>query len=152
MSFLEVVRMEVESGAREWETFEGGPTPPQSERLHVTLSTRCILLMNRNTFEALGGPAAVKLMFDRSGRTIGVRPARDGEAKPFPLKPNPRDSHFAVHAKPFCRHYDVIPERAVKFAEPWFDGGVLVLSLDRTEIIPLKRRRINVAAVVRSSG
>lgn len=136
--------MRAEQFAREWEEFQGGPTVPAGDRRHVTLSVRCILLLNRKVFEEMGRPASVMLLFDRKNRTIGVRTARPDDVKPFTVKSHPKGSHHAIHAKPFCRYYQAIPKKAIRFTEPWLDReGNLVLSLKQTEpVVPKKRKAL----------
>lgn len=127
---------------RDWEEFHGGPTEPSRSRMHVTLNTRCILLLNRKVFDALGDPAAAMLLFDRRNQTIGVRAAGPADIKPFPLKPHPKGSHHGIYAKPFCRHHGIIPAEPVRFTTPEIDhDGTLILSLHHTEPVQAKKRK-----------
>ena len=126
---------------REWEEFNGGPNEPRNDRKHVTLSKRGIILLNDKIYGELGRPATAKLLFDRKMQTIGIRPAEEQEQKVFPLRQKEKASFRFIHAWPFCRHFKIMPPDSIKFTEPEFENGVLVLSLHKTEQIVRNKKR-----------
>ncbi len=134
--------MDAERWAREWETYEGGPNESYASRLHVTLNSKSIMLLNQNVYRELGEPEAVMLMYDKRNQTIGVRRAVEGDVRPFPVKMHPKGSHFLVHTANFCRFYKIVPTYNLRFYEARIDGnGVLVLRLQKTEPVIARVRR-----------
>ena len=116
-----------------WDEFEAGPTEPPSERVHVTLSPKNVILLNGNIYEQMGKPEAVVLMFDKVHSLIGLRPARADRPGAFPVKHKPPGSHRLVRATPFCKHHGIKVDRPTAFIEPELDGdGILRLDLRKT--------------------
>jgi len=116
-----------------WEDFDAGPTQPLSERIHVTLNPRSIILLNGNIYEQMGKPEAVVLMFDKVHSMIGLRPARPDRPGAFPVRHKEPGRHRLIRATPFCRHYGIKVERTNVFIEPELDAdGILKLDLRKT--------------------
>ncbi len=57
---------------RDYEKFRGGANKPTSERVHVTLSPRGVIAINKNCFALLGKPPAVYLYYSRERDNIAV--------------------------------------------------------------------------------
>ncbi len=117
----------------QWEEFKGGPTGKPGERMHVSLNSKGLILLNRKAFEALGEPRAVILSFERRNSKIGIRSASPALSNAFPVKPRPEAHSRIVHASPFCRNYGIRVSGTVAFAGVSIDSdGMLVLDLDKT--------------------
>lgn len=46
----------------QWTEFQGGPNRTDRDKPRVTLNNRGVMLLNRTAYDALGMPAAVKLL------------------------------------------------------------------------------------------
>ena len=122
-----------------WEEFQAGPTMPRSERMHVTLSERNIILLNGNIHDKLGNPNAVILLFDKVNSVIGVLAASPHVPNAFPVKQKGEGRHRLIRATPFCKHYGIVMDSTTAFLNPEIDDeGVLRLDLKTTT--PTQRR------------
>ncbi len=125
-----------------WEEFEEGPTVPRSVRMHVTLSPRCVLYLNKNVFQQLGKPKFVRLLFDRLNSTIGVLPTNHETKNAFPVKEKGRSRDKIIWASPFCRYWGIHFERIRAFVDPEIDqDGILRLSLRNTVAVARRPRK-----------
>src|SRR4051794_7648749 len=114
-----------------WEVFTGGPTPPRSERLHVTLNKKNVILINGNIHDKLGNPEAVMLMFDKVNSIIGLNPVGADTENSFPVKPKSGGGrHRLIRATPFCKFNKIKVDVNTAFLKPEIDEeGILRLDL-----------------------
>jgi hypothetical protein len=125
-----------------WEEFSGGPRKPSRDSMHVTLNDDGVLLMNKKTWETIGEPRHVVLLFDRINNMIGVRSGSEEETNSFPVKGLQQYSRI-IYASPFCTHYGLELDSTMMFNEIEFDDqGVLRLMLKTaTNVTRTSRRR-----------
>ena len=127
-----------------WEEFKAGPTLPLTERIHVTLNRKNVILLNGNIHAKLGHPTAVVLLFDKVNSIIGVNPAPETLTNAFPVKIKDRGRHRLIRATPFCQHYGIKMDTTTVFLNPEIDDdGILHLDLKATTSLRrrgLKRR------------
>jgi hypothetical protein len=127
---------------REWEKYTGGPFVAYHDRVHVTLSERGKLLLNRNTYRLLGNPKRVLLYFNRAKDTIGVRPAHERLAEAFPVRE--LGESFVVYIGTFCRHYGIRLTTTERFTHPELTAeGLLTLNLSNTVTVSRGPRKRN---------
>jgi hypothetical protein len=124
-----------------WVEFEGRPNGAERGSVpRVTLSKRDVLLLNRLAYEALGSPAAVKLMYEEDKRMIGVLPQDPRRQNAFPVAKKDKASYRRIYIRPFCRHWGIDTPRTVLFNEIDFDNnGMMRLELNGTVAIGKKR-------------
>jgi hypothetical protein len=116
---------------KDWEKFSGGPFVPYSQRIHVSLSRKGKLHINKKTYELLGKPQRVLLYFNRKKDQIGVRPAHERLADAFPIRRN--GSSYCFYIAGFMRNYGIKLSTTEKFIAPEFnDNGLLALDLSQT--------------------
>ena len=98
-----------------WTEFQGRPNKAGPDEARVTLNPRGVLHLNKTAFEALGMPAAVKLMYEEDRRVIGLKPHDAKHANAFPVKQKDKWHNRVIHTASFCRHFgiDIRPHRAV---------------------------------------
>ena len=109
--------------------------------MHVTLSPRGVILINRKLFEAMGSPEAALLLYDERLQTIGVQPAARGDGYSFRVKHKENTSHRTIYTWPFCKSYKIFPQRTLFFTQPELDhNGVLVLDMHKAEEVVSKVR------------
>lgn len=88
--------------------------------------------MNRRTYQALGEPEAVSLLFDIDNLSIGLRPCDLLMPNAFPLAPRgPSGSHI-IWAGAFMKAHQIHPTATIRFLNPIMENGVLVLDLNYT--------------------
>ncbi|MBK9214018.1 MAG: hypothetical protein IPM59_00215 [Chloracidobacterium sp.] len=116
-----------------WEEFEGGPGQKAGAGLHVSLNRKGQIFVNKNVLDAIGGPEAVVLLFDKVNSRIGIRPVRAAAPNAFPLKPRNAAASRMIQASTFCRNYGIRVEGTVAFQGIKIDNqGLLMLDLRRT--------------------
>ena len=123
-----------------WEIFRGGQTMPRNKHLSATINRKHVLLLNRYTYNTLGTPEAVLLMYDSLQRTIGVSPTRAGDPDGFTVKLK-NGLNYIVHTAPFCRYHGILIEATERFVEPGLTReGYLTLDLKNTVNVSNRRK------------
>lgn len=130
---------------RDFERFRGGPNEALQDRLYVTLSPARNFVLNRNTYEQLGSPAAVRLYYSHKRDSIGIETASGNFNEAFPVVPNGA-SGWRICAAPFCRHFNLSVETTMKFLTPVIVGTTMTLNLVETISVARPKRRQNPSA------
>ena len=126
---------------RDFERFRGGPNEPLQNRVYVSLTQTRNIMFNRNAYERLGRPPAVRLYYSRNRDTIGIERTSPNFNDAFPVVPN-GPTGWRISAAPFCRHYNISPDSTLRFVAPQFQGNSLLLNLaDTISVARPKRRR-----------
>jgi hypothetical protein len=87
--------------------------------------------MNMSTFEALGRPLAVELMFDDLRNIIGMKPIDPARKNAFPVKRHTTGRQMRISASPFCAQWRIHPDGTVLFQRAALsEEGILELPLD----------------------
>ena len=86
----------------------------------------------------LGEPVAVRLVFNKEERLIGIAAAPLKAKASFELRSKyGEDAPGRVfRATSFCRHLGILPERTILFRDPKIEDGVIVLDLKTTVHAP----------------
>ncbi len=124
---------------RDFERFQGGANEAISKRLHVTISPAKLILLNRNLFNALGRPSAVRLSYSRARDIIAIEPADTRQAEAFPVMPD--SCGWRINSAPFCRHFNIEVDTTLKFIKPEIVDGALYLKLNETISVGGRKRR-----------
>ena len=116
-----------------WTEFQGGPNRADKDKARVTLNNRGVMLLNKTAYEALGMPAAVKLLYDEDRRVIALKPEDIRRSNAFPVKQKDKYYNRTIHVTPFCRHFGIDIRRTVLFNEIDIDReGMMRLELNGT--------------------
>ena len=115
---------------RDFEIFQAGPNEARSLRLNVTISRQRIIRINRNVYEKLARPEAVRLSYSHQRNAIGIESVSPRFNEAFPLIPE-RSGH-RINAAPFCRHFNIAPDTTRKFITPELEGRTMMLKLRET--------------------
>ena len=119
-----------------WEVFDRKAKPLISHPL-VTLQASGTFSMNEASWEALGKPEQVELLYDREEQIIGFRAATEKSPHSYPIKPQQNGRTFQTGGRAFCRHYGIETGKARRFAGEMIDG---VLAIDlKGEFFEAKR-------------
>src|SRR5437763_1022672 len=114
-----------------FEAFKGGPNQPRENRIHITLSPRHVVYMNRNARQMLGSATHVVLHYNREDAIIGVTSAHPRLQEAFPLVE--KGGYWKINASPFCRNYNIKVHSTQAFVRPDVDAkGMLRLDLKTT--------------------
>lgn len=125
--------------------------PPAARALHVTLSSRGDFYLNCGAMIKLGEPVAVRLVFNKEERLIGIAaaPLKAKGAIELRAKYGSDSSGRSFCARPFCLHLDILPERTIVFRDPRVQDGILVLDLNSTT--PAPRRAVSLERQLRDA-
>jgi len=114
--------------SRNWEEFDDPGTPRIAE-LHASISPHGTVLISRNTFQALGCPSHVVMLWESSTETIGIRPVPPGTLNAFKVYDMGLSGAQRFHALRFITKYDLDLTFTVRFPTARIESGVLVLEL-----------------------
>jgi hypothetical protein len=123
---------------REFERFRGGPNEALSKRVHVTISSKNLILLNRNAYILLGKPAAVYLNFSKARDVIAVEPTSPRLQGAFPVIVN--GAGWRINAAPFCRHFNIDVDTTLKFVSPDIHHNAMFLNLAETISVERPKR------------
>ena len=109
-----------------WEVFDRKAKPLVSQPL-VTLQASGTFSMNEASYDALGQPDQVELLYDREEKIIGFRAATEKSPHSYPIKPQQNGRTFQTGGRAFCSHYGIEIGKARRFAGEMIEG---VLAID----------------------
>ena len=110
----------------DWEVFDRKARPSVNQPL-VTLQGSGTFSMNEASYNAVGRPDQVELLYDKKAQIIGFRPASDKSPHSYPIKPQQNGKTFQTGGRAFCAYYDIEIGKARRFAGEMIDG---VLAID----------------------
>jgi hypothetical protein len=110
----------------DWEVFDRKARPSVKQPL-VTLQGSGTFSMNEASYNAIGRPDQVELLFDKKAQIIGFRPASDKSPHSYPIKPQQNGRTFQTGGRAFCAYYGIEIGKARRFAAEIVDG---VLAID----------------------
>jgi len=111
----------------DWEVFDRKARPSVKQPL-VTLQGSGTFSMNEASYNAIGRPDQVELLFDKKAQIIGFRPASDKSPHSYPIKPQQNGRTFQTGGRAFCAYYGIEIGKARRFAAEMVDG-VLAINL-----------------------
>lgn len=122
-----------------WETFEGRQHRHDARKEpRITLGPKGTIYMNRFAFDALGGPAAVEILFDGNRRVIGLKPTDPRKRNAFVIKDHGTGNYKRLSISSFCQHVRIKMDRTYMFdGVELTDDGVMLL--DMAKMITVSR-------------
>ena len=120
--------------------FEQGPREQTTDRIHVTITRRGEIFLNRRALEALGEPDSVALLYDQRHSTIGIRRVPLSQKNGFRLRPKQKEgAGRVIYAANFCRHFHISPGETYCFLDAAVNkDGILVLNFHAAA--PVRRK------------
>lgn len=118
---------------RKWEKFRGGPCAMGggSREMRVTINRKGLIYLNRTAYQAFGSPKAVAIYYNREDDAIALEPAYPRFDENFQLVK--KQTGWAVHASPFCRHHGISIPNTERFIRPDLTNeGQMILDLRQT--------------------
>lgn len=90
-----------------WEEFDYTGASKADNRPYISLQVRGSFQINRASYELMGKPIAVKLLYDRQKQLIGFRPAQEGERASYTVRKATTSETYMVAARAFVNYYDI---------------------------------------------
>lgn len=119
----------------QWEEFTQ-KSNYRAEMLRISLNGRGHFLLNQKAVTELGEPSAIILLFERSGRLIGLKPSEADVEHSYELRRHGSSQNYSLKAKAFCDYYGINVGDSVVFNSIRVENGMIVLDLNRvTEIV-----------------
>ncbi|MGH8873897.1 MAG: hypothetical protein ACRDVM_01415 [Acidimicrobiia bacterium] len=109
----------------------------------ITIRRSGTIGLNPAAVEALGDPKAVRYLFDRERRILGLRAVPADDPEGFAVQRQPESGSCSVNARTFLEHYEVERPVARRFLAKDYGDGILGIELDgpSEEIAPRNRPR-----------
>jgi len=111
-----------------WKVFHN-KQPRAHNGLYVSLNARGILLLSRKVYAEMESPLAVRLRYDERRRVIGVEPSELFQPTSVPVRPRGKSGNQIIWALPFLKENNIRRESTIKFLDPHFENGILILDL-----------------------
>lgn len=115
---------------KDFETFRKTLVPLKRDPT-VTVQKRGTMSLNKASQVLLGSPAAVELLYERTTRTVGLRPVNARAEHAYGLRSSTRSDAgpFVISAMAFLRFYDIYPDETMRWVA-YLADGVLCIDLD----------------------
>lgn len=113
----------------QWEVLEREARRGAWKRMFVTLTPAGRLGVCGVTMKALGEPEAFVVLYDRSNRRIGLRPASHDTPHAYPTSKSKRGPGRALFLARLLAEYRIDVPRTIRFPDPVIDDGILTLDL-----------------------
>jgi hypothetical protein len=115
---------------RSWEKCPRGEMPGRWAAPYVTMNPEGEIVLSRYTHEAMKGPDAYVLLFDRQTNTIGLNPSSARSPDAYPAHARGKHGGRVVRAYRLMQRFRVEIPETVRFVRPEIDeDGVLLLDL-----------------------
>jgi hypothetical protein len=113
-----------------WEKFNGRPFSQRARNeVRVTLGRKGQIVFNGCAFTALGRPAAVELLMDRSRGMIGIKPTETRRANAFPVG-SMGGKYKIIRAAAFLQHHRIQRSGTLLFQDVQIEpGNIMALDL-----------------------
>jgi hypothetical protein len=119
-----------QKGAEQLPSFEVfmGRVAPVPRDAALTIYPRGVFSINRAACNALGEPAAVELLFDRTEQLIGLRGVSVQVPHAYPLRSQSASSSVLVSGRAFTRHFGISTDVARRYSAKMI-GDVLAVDV-----------------------
>jgi len=97
----------------------------------VTIQRRGLISLNRSAYSLIGDPEAVELLYDRSDRVIGLRPAELTSPNAYPVRAQGSEDTgpLLVAGQMFTKYYGIDTTQAIRYVDPKVVDGILCIDL-----------------------
>ena len=102
--------------------------------IYTTMNPKGRISISEHTYELLGEPEAVLLLFDRVNSTIGIRPTRSSARNSYRVAPRGRYRGKVIRAHGFTQEFGIRLNETIRFVAAELDeDGILVLDLRKVK-------------------
>ena len=117
---------------RKWEQCPHSDQGTRWSSIYVTMNPKGVISLSKFTFEKLGEPAKVIVLYDRIDNTIGLQPVSSMTKGAFRLCAKGSGGRM-IHALRLIQEFRLKVPRTLRFMSPTFDDdGILLLDLNDT--------------------
>lgn len=96
---------------------------PKVKDPYVTIQKKGTMSINRASYELLGEPEAVELLFDASARVMGMRAVEASANHAYPLRGSGKSkSSFLLSGMAFSKYYEINTEVARRYSATFMDN------------------------------
>ena len=113
----------------QWEVLPREERRGAWKKMLVTLTPAGRLGVCGVTMKALGEPDAFVVMYDRTNKRIGLKPAAADTANAYPASKSKRGPGRALFLARLLAEYRIDVPRTIRFPDPAIDDGILLLEL-----------------------
>ncbi len=115
---------------RNWQRCTRDPNGGRWAAIYATMNPEGVLHISRNTYEMLGEPEALHLLFDNLNNTIGLQPTRLAIKDAYPIKNKNSNHGKIIRGFAFAQQFGIRLTETVRFTGAEIDeDGILVLDL-----------------------
>lgn len=116
--------------SNEWIEFNDDHSYADKYHPRVSLDPRRHFRLNAKAVDLLGGPTAVRFLFDASRNRIGIRAEPPDTPRSFRLIPSKTGTSSLVRGFSFCHRFGIKPEYNLAFQGVHLDAdGTMILDL-----------------------
>lgn len=109
--------------------------PMMSVQRHGTMS------LNQASFEALGKPDAVLLMFDRQQQIVGLKLAEDSNPDAYTVQKQPTGNSYIINTQSFYKFWKIDVSVARRFGAIEYGHGVVGINLQEGRVVVSGRNK-----------
>src|ERR1043165_8522907 len=114
---------------RSWKEFKGVAARVLPEEIRSSINPTGEVTFDIKTFQKMGEPQAMKLLYEEATRTIGLMPAHPDEANAVLVRVRHAKSSRGVRSKPCLKENNIDIPTTLRFPFPHIEDGVLILDL-----------------------
>ena len=113
----------------DWQEIRRGDVMPQNAGIYVTMNPMGDIVLSRVTYEMLGGAPAFVILYDKTNKRIGLKPAALATRNAYPAGVQKAGAK-KIRAHRLTREHRIDLPHTVRFYDADIDeDGVLVLDL-----------------------
>ncbi len=115
---------------RSWTEFKGVAARVVGDQIRASINPRNgSISFDLDTFRKMGEPLAIHLLYERSTRTIGLRPAHPDSHNAVLVRVRHSRSNRVVRSMAFLRENGIELPTAMRIPYPALEGNILTLDL-----------------------
>lgn len=114
---------------REWKEFAGVAARRIPDEARSSINPSGEITFDIETFRKLGEPQAMFLLYERSTRTIGLRPAHPDAPNAVLVRIRHARSNRVVRSRPFLKENGIDIPNTLRFPYPHLENNILILDL-----------------------
>src|SRR5580765_6097108 len=119
----------------DWRECPRGDVVGQWAALYVTMNPKGYISLSRITYERMGEPKAVVILFDTVNNRIGLKPAATSTRNAYPAGVQGRHGGKVVRAYRLMQEFGIDLPETIRFHDAEIDeDGVLILDLRTARI------------------
>ncbi len=113
--------------ARNFEEFDRRTARHVETQAYVTIQRRSTISLNQAAYQQLGEAEAVRLLYDRGARIIGLRPTKGDDPRGYPIRKQGHSNSYLVAGQAYMQHYKIEVEGTRRYPATLVDS---VLEID----------------------